>query len=345
MHISCAWDVHARCITQMTVKAELFSAPPRPRPGARIAAILAARLAQALLVALAVGILTFAMMEALPGDAAFRIAAGRYGYDFISGAAAEAVRAELGLDRPLLVRLSDWLGHIVTLDLGRSLVTGAPVTAELTHQLGHSLRLAVAAVTFSLVIAIPVGTAAGLNPGGRFDRASLALSIVVRATPAFALGVALTMLLAVHLRLLPVAGYRTPIHLTLPALTLALGLAAVSSRIVRDAVAEIAASDQARFARLKGLSERIVLLRHVARNAAIPVVAYVGVQLVFLIEGVVVVETLFAWPGIGHALVHAIFARDVPMVQGTALALGLVFVALNAAVDLLCRLIDPRGAA
>ena len=143
--------------------------------------------------------------------------------------------------------------------------------------------------------------------------------------------------------LAPVAGHGTAATLLLPALTLALGLAAVLSRVVRDAVLDVMRSDQVRFARAKGLSLDLVLLRHVARNAAIPVVAYVGVQLAYVIEGVVIIESLFAWPGIGHALVHAIFARDVPMVQGTALALGMMFVALNLVIDLLCRGLDPRG--
>jgi peptide/nickel transport system permease protein len=305
-------------------------------------AALAGRAAQAGLVALTVGVASFAMMEALPGDAAYRIAAGRYGYDLVDGAAAEAVRAELGLDRPLPVRLAAWLGALLRLDLGRSLVTGAPVAEEVARQLGHSLRLALAATTLSLVLALPVGVAAGLRPGGVVDRVSLAVSVALRAAPAFALGVALTLALAVRLRWLPVAGYETAAHAVLPALTLALGLAAVSSRVARDAVAEVAASEFWRFARLKGLSARATLLRHGLRNAAIPVVAYVGVQLAFLIEGVVIVESLFAWPGIGHALVHAIFARDVPMVQGAALTLGLLYVALNLAVDLACRGLDPR---
>ena len=147
---------------------------------------------------------------------------------------------------------------------------------------------------------------------------------------------------AVQLRLLPVAGFQSAAHLLLPSLTLGLGLAAVSNRVVRDAVAEALASDWKLFARTKGLSERLVIVRHVLRNAALPVVAYIGVQLAYLIEGVVIVESVFAWPGIGHALVHAIFARDIAMVQGTALTLGLLYVVLNVVIDLACRTIDPR---
>jgi len=146
----------------------------------------------------------------------------------------------------------------------------------------------------------------------------------------------------VQLGWLPAAGVGGWREVVLPATTLAIGLAAVSSRVARDAMVAVAHSPYLAFARTKGLPEGAVIRRHALRNAAVPVAAYLGVQLVTLVEGVVIVETLFAWPGIGHALVHAVVARDVPMVQGTALAMGLIFVALNAAVDLTCLAIDPR---
>ena len=308
-----------------------------------VLAALAQRGLQALIVAVIVGAVSFAMMQALPGDAAYRIAAGRYGYDMMDAAAADAVRAELGLDNHWTVQLIDWLGALAQFDLGRSLVYGTPVLDEIVTQLGYSLLLALGAVVASLLIALPVGIAAGLDPGGWLDRTTLALSVFLRAVPAFALGVVLVLIFAVQLRLLPVAGFRGPEHLILPSLTLGLGLAAVSNRVVRDSVVDAMASEWQLFARTKGLSTRLTMVRHVLRNASLPVVAYVGVQLAYLIEGVVIVETVFAWPGIGHALVHAIFGRDIAMVQGTALSLGLLYVALNLCVDLACRGIDPRN--
>ena len=305
-------------------------------------AVLAQRGLQALIVAIIVGIVSFAMMQALPGDAAYRIAAGRYGYDMMDAAAAEAVRAELGLDRHWSVQLFSWLGALAQFDLGRSLVYGTPVADEIATQLGYSLLLAFGAVVASILIAVPVGIAAGLNPDGAIDRITLGVSIFVRAIPAFALGVVLVLVFAVQMRLLPVAGFRGLEHLVLPSLTLGLGLAAVSNRVVRDAVVEAMASEWRLFARIKGLSASLTAWRHVLRNASLPVVTYVGVQMAYLIEGVVIVETVFAWPGIGHALVHAIFGRDIAMVQGTALTLGLIYVALNLLIDVACRLIDPR---
>ncbi|MEM7292377.1 MAG: ABC transporter permease [Pseudomonadota bacterium] len=259
-------------------------------------------------------------------------------------AAAEAVRAELGLDRPLVVQLLDWVAALSTLDLGNSLVSGNSVWSEVASQLGASLLLAVSAIALSILIAVPIGVVAGLKAGSWIDHLSLVGSVATRTIPAFALGILLMLWLAVDLKLFPVAGYGSTVHLVLPSLTLALGLAAVSSRVIRDAVFDATRTPWYAFARNKGLNSGQVFRRHVARNAAVPAVAYIGVQLAYLIEGVVIIEAVFAWPGIGHALVHAIFERDVPMVQGTALTLGLIFVALSLVVDLLCRWLDPRGA-
>ncbi|MDP5218950.1 ABC transporter permease [Ruegeria sp. 2205SS24-7] len=306
-------------------------------------ATLATRGVQAIIVAVIVGIVSFAMMQALPGDAAYRIAAGRYGYDMMDAASADAVRAELGLDQPTLVQLWAWLKTLAQFDLGTSAVYGTSVADEIASQLGYSLLLAAGAVVASLLIALPLGIASGLRPGGLLDSMSLAVSIFVRSIPAFALGIVLVLVFAVQLKLFPVAGFQGFSNLVLPSLTLGLGLAAVSNRVIRDAVVDAMSADWRLFARTKGLSARLTLTRHVLRNAALPVVTYIGVQLAYLIEGVVIVESVFAWPGIGHALVHAIFGRDIAMVQGTALVLGLTYVALNLCVDLACRGIDPRG--
>lgn len=304
--------------------------------------LLLQRLFQAGLVAWMVGTLTFVLTRSLPGDMAYRIAAGRYGHDMVNTSAAEAVRAELALDQPALGAYVGWLWDLIQLDLGRSLVSGEPVVAELWHQLGHSLGLAALAVLLSLLLGPPLGLLAGLKPNGMLDRVSEVAASVLRALPPFAVGLILILIFSVTLGWLPAAGHGRSAHGVLPALTLALALAAISSRVARNAMADVSQSAYYAFSRTKGLGERLSFLRHGLRNAAVPVVAYLGVQFVYLIEGVVVVETLFAWPGIGHALVHAIVARDVPMIQGTALVMGLMFVALNTVVDLLCHWLDPR---
>jgi len=304
--------------------------------------LLGRRLLQALLVAVLVGTLGFFLTRWLPGDTAFRIAAGRYGYDMVDAAAAEAVRAELGLNRPALAALADWWGRLLRLDLGISLVTAQPVLTEIGLQLGQTLRLSFWAVLLSVLLGPIPGVLAGLHPGGWFDRATLALSVMLRAMPPFVLGLVLVLVFSVELNALPAAGHVDHGSVALPALTLAIGLAAVSSRVARDAMVAVRGSAYYAFALTKGLSPWQALMRHGVRNVGAPVVAYVAVQLVYLVEGVVLVETIFAWPGIGHALVHAIFGRDVPMIQGTALVLGLMFVLFNALVDLACAAIDPR---
>ncbi len=304
--------------------------------------LLIGRLIQAALVALVVGGLCFALVRTLGGDAAFRIAADRYGPDALTGQAADAVRRELGLDRPWPELLFGWFADLARGNLGNSLVSGEPVREELASQLGASLWLAACALLLSLALGLPLGLASGLRPGSALDRLTLLAAVALRALPPFVLGLAAMLVLSVQLEWLPPAGYGGWREMVLPSLTLALGLAAVSSRVARDAVAEVVAAPYYRFARLKGLPEGRVLARHGLRNAAIPVVTYLGLQADYLIEGVVVVESLFAYPGIGHALVHAVIARDVPMVQGAALVMGLLFVLLNLGVDLLCRLLDPR---
>ena len=308
----------------------------------KVGAIAAQRGIQAVIVAALVGTLSFMMMRWLPGDMAFRVAAGRYGFDMVTAQTAEAVRAELGLDAPWLHALWRWWVKLLHLDLGMSAVTGAPVADEIGHQLGHTLMLALAALGVSCAIAVPLGFLAGIRAGGVLDRATLLVSVALRALPPFVLGILLVSVLSIGWNLMPAGGHHEHGSLLAPALTLGLGLAATATRVARDAMVSVSSAAYFQFARTKGLTDSQALIRHGLRNAAIPLIAYFGVQLVFLVEGVVVVETLFAWPGIGHALVHAIFGRDVPMIQGTAIVMGLMFVALNAAVDLACAAADPR---
>jgi len=168
------------------------------------------------------------------------------------------------------------------------------------------------------------------------------MAVVLRALPPFLLSVLLILLVAVQWGFLPAGGDESQASLVLPALTLGLGLAAGLARVTRAAMREVVVSPFFEFARTKGLSDWQALARHGLRNAAVPVTAYLGVQALFLVEGALVVETLFAWPGIGHALVHAVFGRDIPVVQGTALCMGVLFVVFNLLVDATCLALDPR---
>lgn len=308
----------------------------------QVARAIGQRLVQAALVSFLVGTLSFVMMWALPGDLAFRIAAGRYGYDMVTDRAAQAVREELQLAEGPRVALQRWFGQLVRLDLGDSWVTGAPVIDEIRHQLGATLTLAVAGMGVALVIGPLLGLLAGRRPDSAIDHFVRVGAVGVRALPSFLVGLALALVFSVQVGAFPAAGADDNGSLVLPALTLAIALAAGMSRVTRDAVAAVVRAPFYEFARLKGLSARDAMLWHGLRNAAVPVIAYMGVQMALLVEGVIVVETLFAWPGIGHALVHAIFGRDVPMIQGAALVMALLFVGLNLLVDLACLEIDPR---
>ncbi len=306
-----------------------------------VARTLLRRALQAVLVSILVGALCFLLVRSLPSDMAYRIAAGRYGYDLVDAAAAASVRAELGLDRPALVQFIAWLGRLAQGDLGVSLVSGDRVAHEIAHELGHTLALSFAALLPAALAGLALGLLAGLRPGGTADRLGLVLAAALRALPVFAVGIGLMLPLASWLNWLPASGDDAA-ALVLPALTLALGLAAMSSRVARDSVVAAIAMPHYAFARLKGLSEAQAVRRHVLRNASVPVAAYLGVQLALLVEGVVVIEILFGRPGLGHALVHAVLARDVPVVQGAALVLALAFVTLNAVTDLLVLALDPR---
>ena len=224
-------------------------------------------------------------------------------------------------------------------------MSGGAVLEEIGHHLGATLQLAAASVALALALGLPLGLASGLRPGGWADRLTLLASVALRALPPFLLGLMLMLGLSVQLGWVPAAGHGEDGNLLLPALTLGLGLCGLTARIVRDSVLAVVQSDYYRFALTKGLSPWRAFWRHGLRNIGVTVVAYAGVQLVLLIEGVVVVESLFAWPGIGHALVHAVFWRDVPMIQGCTLLLAWLFVLLNTLTDLLCLAIDPRGPA
>ena len=304
--------------------------------------LLLKRLLQLIAVSWGVGTLTFILMRSLPGDMAYRIAASRYGIDAVDSRAADIVREELGLDQGALSAYWQWFTDLLSWNLGNSLVSGAPVSESLWHMLGHSLLLAGAGMAIALIIAIPLGLASAYW-GGWLDRTLLTVSTVMRAVPVFVIGLLAVIVFALEWNLFPVAGFGTPAHLVLPALTLALSLAAISNRVIHTEAKRVFGSSFYEFARMKGLSPWQAFKHHGIRNIAVPVVAFLGIQLITVVEGVVMIESLFSWPGIGHGLAHAIFARDIPLIQGAALMMGVMFVVLNTLVDIACHYLDPRG--
>ncbi|WP_405053784.1 ABC transporter permease [Vibrio natriegens] len=304
--------------------------------------ILRKRLYQLILVAWGVGTLTFVLMRSLPGDMAYLIASSRYGQDNVDSAAAELVRQELNLDQGWFSSYVSWLGDLLQLNLGNSLVSGLPVSEAVVHQLGHSMLLAGVGITLSVLIALPLGTWSA-KKGGLINSLVVWFSTFTRAMPVFVLGLLMILIFAISWKWFPVAGFGTWQHLVLPSITLAISLAAVSNRVVHNSVRSVLRSPFYIFSRVKGLSERQTFFRHGLRNIAVPIVAFVGIQLVSVIEGIIMIESLFSWPGVGHGLAHAIFARDIPVIQGCALTMGILFVLLNSIIDVLCYWIDPRG--
>lgn len=229
------------------------------------------RLFQLVLVMWSVGTLTFVLTRSLPGDMAYRIAGSRYGYDQTDSASAELVRAELGLDKSWWQSYIDWLIDLVQLNLGKSF----------SHQFGHTLALALVALTISLLIGPPLGLLAGQKPNGFFDRLTLVISTLLRSVPIFIIGIGLITLLSVQFKWLPPAGYGSPAHYILPALTLAIGLSAVSVRVSRHAMVQVKNAEYYHFAELKGLDKWTAFYRHGLRNVAIPILAYHSVQLIY----------------------------------------------------------------
>ena len=304
--------------------------------------ILLSRVLQVFTLAVFINTICFILMHALPGDKALKIAAGRYGPDVVTKEIAQSVAQELGLNRPLYEQYLDSLFQLLQFDLGYSLVTGQKIIHELQTQFGYSLYLALFAFVLSLIIAFPLGIYSGTKNNGFIDKVSLFFSIVFKAVPPFILAIILIVIFSVQLNLLPPAGFENWTYLILPALTLALGLSAVSNRLIRESMNEVTNSTYFTYGKYKGLSNTVLVKRHGLKNAFIPIIAFLALQSIYLIEGVVVVEAIFAFPGIGHALLHAVLSRDVPMIQGTVLLMGLFFILINLFTDVLSKYLDPR---
>lgn len=305
-------------------------------------AILGPRLLQASLTAWLLASLCFAFVHALPGDTALRIAAARVGEERVTSEVADRIRREEGLDRPLLQQYGAWLGRLMRGDLGHSLVSRQPVWQELAYHGRFTLGLGGLGWLLSYLIALPLGVACGFRPGGWLDRLTNGAAVALAAMPAFLVGIGLISVFALSLRWLPPAGFRTAGHMVLPALTLALGLAAFSVRIIRNAVVEVRSAFYMTFAQIRGRSAGHAFAHHGVRNAAIPVATFAALQFAYLIDGFVVVETLFAYPGLGELLVKALVARDVPVIMGAGLVIGLLYAAVSLCADFACLWLDPR---
>ena len=256
--------------------------------------------------------------------------------------AVEEMRAELGLDRPIYVQYGRFIANALRGDFGESLRYRQSALSLFVERLPATLELAGAALLLALAIGLPVGVMAALRPQSIFDTAVRGLALVGQAIPGFYLGLVAIIVFGAQLHLLPTGGRGSLAHLVLPAATLASFQIAVVARFARGAMLEVLGEDYVRTARAKGLRRSRVVVGHALRNALIPVVTIVALQVGTLLSGAVVTETVFAWPGVGRLAVQAIYTRDFPVVQVTIMVTAGLFVVINLLTDLLYVMLDPR---
>ena len=309
-----------------------------------MAAYLLRRLAQAIPTLLGASVLVFALIHLVPGDPAFvYLGPDAHPEDVAT------LRHHLGLDRPLAVQYWLYVTHALRGDLGESYYYKDSIMRLVGGALPNTAELALAALAVSLLIALPLGLAAALRPQTAADYAATGVAVAGVAVPVFWLAIMLIFVFAVRLHWLPASGRGGPLwsppglaHLVLPALALGLGLAASTARLTRATVLDVLEEDYVRTARAKGLRPRTVTLRHALRNALIPIVTNVGLQIGILLSGAFLTETVFSWPGVGRLAVDAMVRRDYPLLQGVLLVTIVLFIVVNLAVDLAYPLLDPR---
>jgi peptide/nickel transport system permease protein len=303
------------------------------------------RLGQAIIVLVGVSIVTFALIHLVPGDPV-RIGLGtRFDQELY-----DRLRERAGLDRPLVVQYVSWLGSALTGDLGVSFRTGRPVSETIASRLVPTFSLGLAGLVIALAIALPLGIVSAIRRGRAVDYVATVFSQAGISIPDFWMGIMLILLVSLTLGWLPPSGYASPFvdpvewlrRVIMPALTIGVVSGSILTRFVRSSMLEVLGQDYTRTAESKGLRERVIVRRHVLRNALLPVITMAGLQLAFMLGGVIVVEVVFAWPGLGQLAYDAVLRRDYPLLQGAVLVFAVVFVFVNLFVDLLYAYVDPR---
>jgi peptide/nickel transport system permease protein len=303
------------------------------------------RLVQAVPVMLFASVVVFLMIYLVPGDPVLAVLGGEARPEQV-----EAMRKEMGLDRPLVVQYGRWLGRVVRGDLGVSFINSYPVWSLIGLKLPATLALSVGALTVALVISLPLGILAAVRQGSWVDRLAVGFTALGLSVPTFWLGVLLVLLFSLRLQWLPASGY-VPLftrpalslqHLLMPSLTLGIAIAAILTRFVRTAMLEVIRQDYVRTARAKGLPEGRVVIRHALKNAFIPVLTVIALQVGNLLGGAVITESIFDYPGVGQLILYAVTTKDYTVVQGTLLLLVFTFVFINLLTDVAYAILDPR---
>jgi peptide/nickel transport system permease protein len=300
------------------------------------------RSATLLLVLFGVSVITFGLMFVTPGDPAQTIMRQQMGGRAPSEEAVDEFRQEHGLDDPIPVQYVNWAADVVTGDFRESYFQETKVSTMILNRAIPTLELAVAGIAVAVAISIPAGIISAIHQGQPPDYLSQFGALLGISMPNFWLGYLLIIVFSIQLEMFPVAGVGGLDHLVLPALTLGTGMAAIITRLMRSSMLEVLDEDYIQTAHSKGLRERIVVYKHALRNALIPVVTIIGLQLGYVLNGAVVVEIVFQRSGLGNLLIQSIFSRDYPVVQGLVLVIGGIFVFTNFAVDIAYRFIDPR---
>jgi peptide/nickel transport system permease protein len=303
------------------------------------------RLLTTIIVIFGITLVVFMIIQLVPGDPA-RVVLGVAA----SEENVEALRERLGLNEPIWRQYLTWLGGLLQGDLGNSLVTGQPVTDQILQRLPATLTLAAAGLLVGLLIGLPAGLASALKPHSPLDLTASVLSQIGVSIPDFWLGILLILLFSLSLGWLPSQGYtpftQDPVdwfwHLLLPALTVGIISGSIQTRFNRSAMLEVLHEDYIRTARAKGLAETFVIVKHALRNALIPIVTILGLQLTALLSAVVVVEVVFSWPGLGRLTLDAVLDRDYPLLQGAVFTIATLLAFVNLGTDLLYAFIDPR---
>jgi len=308
-------------------------------------AYLVRRLALMVPVAFLVSVAVFSLIHLTPVDPAELILGEEH-----SPQAVAALRHELGLDQPLPQQYLTWMGRALHGDLGRSVRTDQPVAQAIAERIPNTLELGIAALAWSVLLAIPLGTIAALRRGSPIDVLATGFTVLGVSVPNFFIGILLILTLSVGLRWFPPGGY-TPFsesildnlhRLVLPAITLGTVTTAINTRFTRSSMLDVLNQDYIRTARAKGASWRQVIWDHALKNALIPVVTIVGIQVGSLLEGALVTETIFSWPGVGKLAIDSIFGRDYPIIQGIVLVIAFSYMLANLAVDMAYAWLNPR---
>ena len=288
-------------------------------------------------VLIGVSLIVFTLMQLSPGDPAMIILGAQAAPEDIA-----ILRESMGLNDPLIVQFFRFLFGMFTLDFGTSYKDGMPVLDKLLEALPYTAQLTFSAVLLALIVGIPAGIISATKQYSIFDRIATVAALIGFSTPNFWLSIMLILVFSVNLHLLPVSGTGTILHLVLPSIALGLQSAAVFTRMTRSSMLEVLNMDYIRTARAKGLSERVVILKHALKNALIPVITVVGLQIGLLFGGAILTETVFAWPGVGRLMIDSIRAKDTPVVQGGVIFTASIFVFINLLVDILYAYVDPR---